>query len=340
MEAHEVLARIDASGICHSDISLCDGSMPGPMPVVLGHEGAGTIVGVGASVSSLRPGDRVVLAAVAPCDACTACRRGQPFLCAEVRSQSPPSFVDGGRPLRGASGLGTLSDLLVVDERAAIRVETDLSPVELAVIGCAVLTGAGSVMNIAQTREGDDVLIVGAGGIGLAAVLAARCLGARSVVAVDPCDSARAVAVECGATLAVDPSSPDAESTMLDVTGGRGFDAAFECAGRSSAFDLAWRLTRRGGDVVAIGVPPGNVPVPLMLADIPLSGRRLSGCVYGSSVVRRDIPMYVRLAEQHRLDLAKLVGRVISVDDAPAVILAGGGGVGRTVVTTIPPDES
>src|SRR5262245_58332409 len=138
----DVLVRIEASGICHIDISVCDGSLS-ELPAVLGHEGAGRVIEVGRDVASLRPSDRVVLAAVAPCGLCWWCSGGEPYLCAEVRRQATPSFVDGGSPVRGVSGLGTLADALVVDERAAVRVDSELPAELLAVIGCAVLTGAG-----------------------------------------------------------------------------------------------------------------------------------------------------------------------------------------------------
>jgi S-(hydroxymethyl)glutathione dehydrogenase/alcohol dehydrogenase len=330
--AHDVLVRIEASGICHSDISVADGTLDGPLPAVLGHEGAGTVVGTGPAVTGLRAGDRVVLVAVAPCGRCPACGRGESNLCRELRDVIAPAFLDGDVPVRGVSGLGTLADELVVDERAAVRVDTDLPAVQLAVIGCAVLTGAGAIVNIAATRAGDRVLVVGAGGVGLAAVQAAVAVGATAIVAVDPSAEARRAALACGATQAVDPASASVAPELTDVSRGAGFDVTLDCVGSPATFDLAWRQTRRGGHLVVIGVPPANVTVSLPIADVARSGRRISGCVYGGSSVHRDVPMYVDLAHAGRLHLDRLVGRTIELGDVPDIVRRGGHGPGRTVV--------
>ncbi len=340
----DVLVRIAASGICHSDVSLCTGTLPGELPVVLGHEGAGTVVEVGPDVTLSGVGDRVVLAAVAPCGQCWFCARGEPYLCAEVRTGSAPSVIADGRPIRGSSGLGTLAEFVIVDERAAVAVVTDLPAQQLAVIGCAVLTGAGSVFNIAETVSGDAVLVVGAGGIGLSAVQAARAAGAVVIVAVDPSPAARSMALAVGATDAAAPTGPDLADELLRLTSGRGFDAAFECVGVPATFELAWSLLRRGGHLVAIGVGPEDAPTPIPIAQIVLTGRRISGCTYGSSSVRRDIPRFVALAESGRLDLAALIGRTIGLEDVPDVLPGGGANAGadvpagRTVI--IHPEES
>lgn len=331
--ANDVRVRIDASGICHSDISVCDGSMPHEFPVVLGHEGAGTVTAVGPDVGSLRAGDRVVLSAVAPCGACWSCVRGRAYLCREVRSVVAPPFVDGSRPIPGVSGLGTLCDEIVVDARAAVRVTTDLPADLLATIGCAVLTGGGALLNIAAPRTGDTVMVIGTGGVGLAATMAAAATGASLVATIDPSAAARERALACGAHVALDPIDADeTAATVLELTGGRGVDATVDCVGWPASFELAWRATRRGGHIVVVGVPPLDQRVPLGLADLARAGTRISGCVYGSSVVQRDIPMYVSLAESGRYPLELLVGSTIALDGAPAVILAGGGGAGRTIV--------
>ena len=330
--ARDVLVRIEASGICHSDVSVADGTLDGPLPAVLGHEGAGTVLATGRAVTGLRAGDRVVLAAVAPCGRCASCGRGESYLCRELRDVIAPAFLDGDVPVRGVSGLGTLADELVVDERAAVRVDTDLAATHLAVIGCAVLTGAGAVINIAATCAGDRVLVIGAGGVGLAAVQAAVAVGATTVVAVDPSADARHAASACGATHTVDSASGSVAAELAHANRGAGFDVTLDCVGAPATFELAWRETRRGGHVVVIGVPPAHVTVPLPIADVARSGRRISGCVYGGSSVHRDVPMYVDLAHAGRLHLDRLVGRTIDLGDVPEVVLRGGHGPGRTVV--------
>ena len=277
----DVHVRIEASGICHSDISACFGTLPGPLPVVLGHEGAGTVLEIGREVTLVRVGDRVVLSAVASCGLCWFCSRGEPNLCREVRSVTPPSFVENGEPVRTVSALGTFTDALVLDERAVVRVDSGLPSELLALIGCAVLTGAGAVLNYTRTRPGDSVLVIGAGGVGLSSVQAARACGAVVVAAVDPSDTARRAALASGATHVADPSDVDAVEELL-----------------------------------------------------ALSGRRITGCVYGGSSVRRDVPILLDLAHQGRLDLAALLGRCITLAEAPAVILGEqpNRGPGRTVI--------
>lgn len=330
----DVHVRIEASGICHSDISACFGTLPGPLPVVLGHEGAGTVLEIGREVTLVRVGDRVVLSAVASCGLCWFCSRGEPNLCREVRSVTPPSFVENGEPVRTVSALGTFTDALVLDERAVVRVDSGLPSELLALIGCAVLTGAGAVLNYTRTRPGDSVLVIGAGGVGLSSVQAARACGAVVVAAVDPSDTARRAALASGATHVADPSDVDAVEELLALTSGRGFDAALECVGSAATFGLAWRMLRRGGEMVGIGVGgPGAVPT-FPISEIPLSGRRITGCVYGGSSVRRDVPILLDLAHQGRLDLAALLGRCITLAEAPAVILGEqpNRGPGRTVI--------
>jgi S-(hydroxymethyl)glutathione dehydrogenase / alcohol dehydrogenase len=329
---HDVLVRLEASGICHSDVSLCNGTLGGDLPVVLGHEGAGTVVEVGREVTLVQPNDRVVLAAIAPCGSCWFCGRAEPYLCTEISQRSAPSVISSGRPIRGASGLGTFAEMIVVDEHVAVAVTTDLPADQLAVIGCAVLTGAGAVLNITKTRPGERVLIVGAGGIGLSAIQAAAAAGATTITAVDPSAEARSQALASGATHAFDPSDPALAGALTDLTFGIGFDAAFDCVGAASTFATAWAALRRGGELVLIGIGPAEVRPPIGLAEITLSARRISGCTYGSSSVRRDIPIFVAMAEAGRLDLAALLGRTVPLSDAAAAVLGEHRGPGRTVI--------
>jgi len=327
--ANDVVVQVDASGICHSDIAVLTGELPGRLPVALGHEGAGTVLEVGAAVTTTKPGDRVVLAAIAPCGRCWFCSRSEFNLCTEAMRISPPPFLDGTTPVRGASGLGTFTDTIVVDERVAVRVDTSLPAEQLALIGCAVLTGAGSIFNIAKVETGSAVMVVGAGGIGLAAIQAARASGAYPIAAIDPSPEARAAAVGSGATVAV---SPDEVASLLEFTDGRGYDVVVECVGVSATFEMVWPLARRGGHIVLVGVAPQDQYFPVPVIDVVLSGRHISGCVYGSSSVHRDIPRYVAMAEHGSLDLDALVGRTIGLEDSPAALLANAPGPGRTVI--------
>lgn len=328
VERRDVLVRIDASGMCHSDTSVYNGDLGGRLPVVLGHEAAGTVVEAGADVTHVRVGDRVVLAAIPACGACWFCARGEPYLCERAGSIWRAAWLDGTTPVRGASGLGTFADAIVVDERVAIPVRTDLPAEQLSLLGCAVLTGAGAVLNIARVRVDDSVAVIGAGGIGLAAVQAARAAGAGPVVAIDPSAAARTAALAQGATHAY-ASGGEVDAAL---TGQRGFDAVIECVGVEATFAAAWELTRRGGEIVVVGVGPRTARNPIPLVDAVLAGRRVSGCVYGSSSVHRDIPRYVAMAEDGRLDFAAMLGRTIALADAPAVLRNGPTTAGRTVI--------
>jgi S-(hydroxymethyl)glutathione dehydrogenase / alcohol dehydrogenase len=326
----DVMVRIEASGICYSDISVLNGEL-GRLPVVLGHEGAVTVLAVGADVTAVQPGDRAVLSAIASCGTCWFCARAEPYLCENAGRIAQAPFLENGSPVRGASGLGTFSDELVVDERAVVPVQTDLALEQIALVGCAVLTGAGSVLNIATVEPGDSVLVVGAGGVGLSAVQAARAQGALPIAALDPSAAAREAALASGATHALVPGT-EATAELMELTGGRGFDLVVECVGLPPTWEQAWPLTRRGGHIVVVGVGPRGAMMPLPIEQIPHSGRRISGCVYGSSSVHRDIPRYVAMAEAGLFDFGALLGRTIDLAAAPEVLTAGPTGPGRTVI--------
>jgi S-(hydroxymethyl)glutathione dehydrogenase / alcohol dehydrogenase len=325
----DVLVRIEASGICHSDVSVLTGDLAGELPVVLGHEGAGVVVEAGVDVTTVRPGDRVVLSAIPTCGRCYFCARAQPYLCARAREIWSRGFVDGGRQIRGASGLGTFADAVVVSELAAVPVRTDLPAEQLSLLGCAVVTGAGSAINLASLEPGDSVLVIGAGGIGLSATQGARLKGACPLIVVDPVAGSRELATRCGATHTFEPK--DVAAAVDELTAGIGVDTVFDCVGSSATLDQAWALSRRGGTIVEIGVPGAAVAVNVPLAQIPLSGKHLIGCVYGGTPVFRDIPAYVALAESGQFDLEVLLGDRITLADVPAA-LGGPLGAGRTVI--------
>jgi S-(hydroxymethyl)glutathione dehydrogenase / alcohol dehydrogenase len=327
----DVVVRIEASGICHSDVSVLTGDLPSALPVVLGHEGAGVVVDVGADVTSVRRGDRVVLSAIPACGTCYFCSRGEPNLCARSAQIRLAGFMDGTTTIRGASGLGTFADAVVVPELAAIPVRTDLPAEQLALIGCAVLTGAGSAINLATIRPGDSVLVIGAGGIGLCAVQGARLQGALPIVVFDPVAASRQLAQSCGATHTFDPRADGVDDEVRELTAGVGFDTVIDCVGSAATLEQAWAVSRNGGTIVEIGVPGPDVAVNVPLAQIPLTGKRLIGCVYGGSSTFRDVPRYVAMAEAGTLDLGILLGQRVGLAEVPA-LLAGPLGAGRTVI--------
>ena len=326
----DVLVRIEATGICHSDVSVFGGVLGGRLPVVLGHEGAGTVVEAGDRVQRVRVGDRVVLSAIPACGTCWFCSRAEPHLCELASSIRKPPFVDGERAVAGASGLGTFAEAVVLDERTVIPVHTDLPSDLLSLIGCAVITGAGCTLNIATVRAGTSVLVVGAGGIGLSAIQGARVQGAYPIVAIDPSPQARDAAVRCGATSTEAPGL-DIVGTLRELTGGRGFDVVIECVGSAATFTTGYQLTRRGGEMVLVGVGPPDVMMPISIVDPVLAGKRLTGCVYGGTSVHRDVPRYVAMAERGQLDFEALVGRRITLAETPAA-LTSNHGPGRTII--------
>ena len=327
----DVVVQIEASGICHSDVSVLNGDLGVELPLVLGHEGAGRVVEVGADVTSVEPGDRVVLSAIPTCGRCYFCSRGEPYLCAQAAATWRSTFVEAGTPIRGSSGLGTFAETVIVSERSAVPVRTDLPAELLSLLGCAVVTGAGSALNLASIQPGDSVLIIGAGGIGLSAAQGARLKGACPLIVLDPVAGSRELAVRCGATHTFDPRADDVAGAVAELTQGIGVDVVFDCVGSSATLDQAWALSRRGGTVVEIGVPGPNVTVNIPLAQIPLSGKHLIGCVYGGTPVFRDVPAYVALAESGKLDLAVLLGDRISLAEVPAA-LSGPLRAGRTII--------
>jgi S-(hydroxymethyl)glutathione dehydrogenase/alcohol dehydrogenase len=327
----DVRVRIDATGICHSDMSVVNGDMPGRTPLALGHEATGTVIDCGRGVSRVRVGQRVVLAAIPGCGYCWFCSRGESHLCSSSPSIRKPSYLDGDRPLGGLAGLGTFSDMMVVDERVAVPVTTDLPAELLALIGCAVLTGTGSTINTAGLSPADSVAVIGAGGIGLSAIQGARAAGASPIVAIDPSASARHSATGSGATHTCAPG-PDATTLVNQLTDGRGVDAVIDCVGNSATFSTAWDLTRRGGQIVLVGVAPPSQTSTVPLVELAYHAKRIVGCVYGSSSVQRDIPRFVAMAERGQLDFSALLGRLIAFDHAPTVLRGLDPHPGRSVI--------
>jgi S-(hydroxymethyl)glutathione dehydrogenase / alcohol dehydrogenase len=329
----EVRVRIAASGVCHSDLSLADGSLPQTVPAILGHEGAGVVVEVGAEVTSVRPGDHVVLSWIAPCRACFWCEGGQVELCEHAIDHAFSPDAAGHADWRGekvVAGLGTatFAEETVVPEGAVVPVDPAL-PLELAaLVGCAVVTGVGAVLNTAQVQPGQSVAVIGCGGVGLAAVQGARLAGASTIVAVDRVPAKLDMALANGATTAA-----DTVDAVREATGGRGADHAIEAVGLSSTILDAWAACRRGGTVTVVGAGRFDDPVTIPALNLMLDAKRLQGCVYGSTDPTRDFPRMVGHALRGELDLAALVSRRIGLDDvndAFAAMVAGE--VARSVI--------
>lgn len=331
----EVLVRLVASGVCHSDLSARSGVMMMPTPVVLGHEGAGVVEAVGDGVAGVAPGDHVLVSWVPQCGGCYHCVRREGHLCERaVVTMATGGLLDGttrlrsaGAPLHQMAATGTFAELAVVPESGAVPLPDDLDLTLAALLGCSVLTGVGAALNTARVRQGDTVAVVGCGGVGLNVVQGARIAGAATIVAVDTNPVKLRLAEAFGATETVDASAVDAVSGVMAATGQRGVDVAFEVVGVARTIDQALTMTRRGGHTVLVGVPAMDVvvAVPAFLG-LVLAGRTISGCWYGSSNVHTDVPKLVELYRSGDLLLDPLVSRTIAlteVNDALDAMHAG-----------------
>jgi len=309
-----VRVSVSHCGLCHSDLSIADGAFPSPLPVVLGHEAAGVVESVGPGVAGLAPGDRVVLTPCPPCGACYWCVRGEASLCVNMAGLMTSAFPDGttGLSRRGATvwrgvNLAAFGEQVLVPERGAVKVAEDV-PLELAcVIGCAVQTGVGAVLNTARVVPGATVLVMGLGGIGLSAVQGARIAGASRILASDPLPARRELAGRLGATDLLDPAADDVPARVRAATG-VGADYAFETAGRAALVETGLAAVRNGGTVVAVGAAPVAEGITIApAAAFTITEKKLLGCTLGSCHALRDIPRLLDLWRAGRLDLESLV---------------------------------
>jgi S-(hydroxymethyl)glutathione dehydrogenase / alcohol dehydrogenase len=332
----EVRVALRATGVCHSDLSVLSGVLKSTLPVVPGHEGAGEIIEVGAGVTEVRPGQHVVISWTPACGACASCAGGQPFLCATYSGAGGarvPRFVlpDGTRA-GGMAGCGTWAEEIVVPQAAVIGIDDDVPFAYAALLGCGIPTGVGAVVNTAGVRPGTTVAVVGCGGVGLAAIQGAAIAGAAVILAVDPLASKHAKALELGATHAATPQ--DAAAARAELTGGRGFDYAFEVVGRPAAIRSAWSLARRGGDVIVVGIGSRDDTVEFNAGELAGDAKRLMGSMYGGCDLRRDIPRFVALWRAGKLDIEALISARITFGELnQAVSALREGNVVRQIVT-------
>jgi NDMA-dependent alcohol dehydrogenase len=341
--AGEVMVRMAASGVCHSDLSCQNGTMPAAVPMVLGHEGAGVVEAVGDGVTAVAPGDHVVISWVPQCGRCFYCGRGQPHLCEEANvAMATGGLLDGttrlrwrGQPLRQMAGSGTFSEVSIVPATGVVRIPADVELNVAALLGCAVLTGTGAALNTAPVAPGDTVAVVGCGGVGLNVIQGATIAGAERIIGVDVHATKLALAEEFGATHTVDAGAGDPVSAVMSLTGERGADVAFEVIGLQQTIDQAIVMTRRGGRTVLVGVPPMDVAVAVpAFFGLVMADKTVRGCWYGSSDVRRDIPRLIGLYRDGRLKLDQLISRTITLDQVnDAFDAMKTGEIARSVIT-------
>ncbi len=315
--ARDVLVQIEASGVCHSDLSMANGSVPIPPPVILGHEGAGTVLATGSEVTRVAKGDRVIASFVPACGNCFFCLRDQSQLCEMMGATSMASKgtrADGSH-VHGMSGLGTFADEMTVSESMLVKVETDLPAEQLALIGCGITTGVGAALNTAQIKPGATVAVIGCGGVGQSVIQGARIAGASRIFAIDPVELKRKTAEQFGATDLIDPAQGDPIEQVRAATGGYGADYAFEVIGLPETIQQAFHTARRGGTVVVVGMPRWDAQVTLPGMSMFMDNKQILGCMYGSAQVRRDFPRFVSLVETGRLDIGSMVSRRIKLEE-------------------------
>ncbi len=312
----DVLVRVTASGLCHSDLFFLQGFNNSPPPLVLGHEGAGIVEEVGLDVRTLAVGDRVIFRWVPACGQCWFCKNGQSRLCMDLLSEygEPKLTRPDGSPASRMLGVGTFAERALVREGSLLKVETDLPDEQLALIGCGVTTGVGAALNTAAVKPGSTVAVVGCGGVGQSVVQGARIAGAARIIAIDPVELKRSVAAGMGATDTVDPTATDAIEAVRSLTGGRGADYAFEVAGVEATLGQAFELTRRGGTLVLVSVQAPTTPIPWSAFDMFLQEKKVLGCFYGAAELQTDVPRLIALIETGRLDVGSMVSRRLTLD--------------------------
>jgi Zn-dependent alcohol dehydrogenase len=315
----DVRVQIVNSGVCHSDVSVIDGTIPYPVPVVMGHEGAGVVVEVGSAVAGVQVGDHVVLSTLGNCGVCPACDTGRPTLCkATGGPERPQPFTAGGEPAYNFANISTFTEYTVVKANQAVPIPKEVPFASASLIGCGVLTGAGAVFNRAKVRPGESAVVVGTGGIGLNVLQALRLSGANPIVAVDANPAKEALAVRFGATHFVDAREQDVVAEVQRIRPG-GVQHAFECVGSNALIEQCVHLVDWGGTIVIIGVPPLGSTMSVAPIDL-YQDKTIMGNRYGSSRPQADIPRLAELYLAGRYLLDELVTAVYPLDDIRAVM--------------------
>ena len=336
----ELLVRIEAAGLCHSDLSVINGDRPRPMPMAIGHEAVATVIEVGdPAAGDIAVGDRVVLSFLPACGRCAACAAGEGYMCAVgAQANGEGRLLRGGSRLREHDhavhhhlGVSAFASHAVIDRRSAVKIPSDI-PVEIAALfGCAVLTGVGAVLNTAALRAGESVVVYGLGGVGLSALLGALAGGGQPVIAIDPMPAKRALAIELGAAAAFDPS--EAGDGVVAVLGGKP-DVVIETVGKAAVLASAYALARRGGRIVTVGLPNPAEMLSIPAVSLVADGKALIGSYMGSSIPARDVPRYIALWRAGRLPVEKLLTSVSPLAEINGLLdeLASGRAIRQIVI--------
>ena len=311
----EALVRVQACGVCHTDLHYREGAINDDFPFLLGHEAAGVVEAIGDNVDAIAPGDFVIIAWRAPCGACRSCLRGRPWYCFDSQNAAQPMTRADGSPLSPALGIGAFAELTLVAAGQAVKVNPDASPAAAGLVGCGVMAGLGAAVNTGGVSRGDSVAVFGCGGVGNAAIAGARLAGAHSIIAVDIDPRKLEWAKDFGATHTIDSTQTDPVEAIRDITGGNGVNVAIEAVGNPAVYEQAFFARDLAGTVVLVGVPDPQMKVELPMIEIFGRGGSLKSSWYGDCLPTRDFPIFIDLYMQGRLDLDRFVSETIALDE-------------------------
>ena len=319
-KAGEVLIKMKATGVCHSDLSVANGTIPSPFPVVLGHEGSGIVEQIGEGVSNVQPGDHVAISFIPNCGECYHCIRSEPYLCSVAKQDG--NLFDGttrvhkdGKDIFVMSFVGLMAEYAVVPSACVIAIDKTFDFKAAALVGCGVSTGVGAAIKTAQVKPGSTVAVFGCGGVGLNVIQGARIAGAGTIIAVDLSQEKMEMARQFGATHTITPGAEPIKE-IFELTNGIGVDYAFEVVGSAALVEQCIKATRRAGMIVMVGVgrldDKFSVRAPIMV----FTAKTIKGCMYGGVSFKTDFPMYLEMYRQGQLDLDSLITRTYTLDDA------------------------
>ena len=310
----EALVRVQACGVCHTDLHYREGAIADEFPFLLGHEAAGVVESVGEGVTNVAPGDFAIIAWRAPCAMCRSCLRGRPWLCFDSMNASQKMTLADGGALSPALGIGAFAELTLVHAGQVVKVDPAASPAAAGLVGCGIMAGLGAAVNTGGVARGDSVAVIGCGGVGDAAIAGARLAGAHTIIAVDIDDRKLEWAKDFGATHTVNSTNEDAVEAIRALTGGNGVDVAIEAVGNPATYEQAFFARDLAGTVVLVGVPSPDMKIELPLLEVFGRGGSLKSSWYGDCLPTRDFPMFIDLYLQGRLDLDAFVSETIALD--------------------------
>jgi S-(hydroxymethyl)mycothiol dehydrogenase len=311
----EVIVRVQACGVCHTDLTYREGGINDEFPFLLGHEAAGIVEEVGAGVESVAVGDFVILNWRAVCGQCRACKRGRPQYCFDTHNASQKMTLEDGTELTPALGIGAFAEKTLVHEGQCTKVDSGADPAVVGLLGCGVMAGLGAAVNTGNVSRGDSVAVIGCGGVGDAAIMGARLAGAGTIIAIDRDPRKLELARELGATHTVNAAELDTVAAVQELTGGFGADVVIDAVGRPETWRQAFYARDLAGTVVLVGVPTPDLRLEMPLIDFFARGGSLKSSWYGDCLPERDFPTLVDLYQQGRLPLERFVSERIKLDE-------------------------